>query len=172
MKTVPIDSTQSKAICETADHFGFKTRLRHAKPMKLQYNSNPLHNRGDVQKDSGSHCAWEIEWKYHWCCGKGISASLTTNQSQMKWRIAPLRLNQSSIYLFFDCTSNPGIVGHANSTDPIVGSRCHFSCTSRSMPEEKAEWESEKHVLMKRPCKCHSVHIRPQVACLSNNGCS
>lgn len=38
---------------------------------------------------------------------------------------------------FFNHTSDLGIIGDANSTDPIVGHGCHLSGTSCSMPDEK-----------------------------------
>lgn len=42
-----------------------------------------------------------------------------------------------------NCTSNLGIVGHAHTTDPVVGHCCHFTCTSSSVPVEQEERESE-----------------------------
>lgn len=34
-------------------------------------------------------------------------------------------------------TSNLGIIGHAHSTDPVVGRGCHLSGTSRPVPDEE-----------------------------------
>lgn len=39
-------------------------------------------------------------------------------------------------------TSNLCIVGYTDSTDSIVGHRCHFSCTSGSMPRKEREKET------------------------------
>lgn len=84
--------------------------------------------------------------------GLNITLALQKKGFQLFWQskkktrdetnICP-RENKSIIYLFlFDRTSNLGIEGHADSTDPIVGYRCHLSCTSCSMPGEEGEQDS------------------------------
>lgn len=68
-----------------------------------------------------------------------------------------VRTNQ---FLFlFDCTSNLGIVGHADSTDPVVGYRGHLSCTTCSMPKKEEEWEREECFReTSYPSKCHLLN--------------
>lgn len=58
--------------------------------------------------------------------------------------------NKSIIWLFLlSRTSDLGVVGHADSADPIIGRRRHLACTSCSVPGERQE-ESQDACLKKK----------------------
>lgn len=69
-------------------------------------------------------------------CGEGGVCQIHADEqiTDTKQQIT-LRNDFSS--LSSELTSDLGIVGHADSADPIVSHSCHLSCTPRSMPEEE-----------------------------------